>query len=297
MREPRANKTSPLVCELRRWQPRTKRGAFSVQWTAFAESLQERYGRTAIRQSALALLLAKPVALLTRLERWQHTVWQFYPKVNLAIGPILLRFESGEMPSTLVLHRLATLMRTVPMSNRESIAVHRLRWREPSVKGRNLDAGSGRDHSGNTPPPEFGGSLMQTPLMKVFARAGAAELGDGSSSRYGTTLVQRSLLLVSRITNERRRIEASSRREFFTQEQRERRELFTQEQRELSVVVNRTVRQAAVVESPPGMQAGAAGAMLSGAASSPDIESLTDQVVRSLDSRLVAHRERLGKVF
>ena len=289
MLEPKANKTNPLLCELRRWQPRRRRGAFSERWTALAESLQERYGRIAIRQSALPLILAKQVALLTRIERWQQTALQFYPKVNLAIGPILLRFGSGETPSTLVMHRLNTLMQSVPQWIRESIAGQTLRRGEPPVDGRNLDARSVSDHSSNTSRFEFSKPPVQTALMTIFARAGAGDQvhGSSSSSRYETVLVQRSLLLVSRIANERRRIETSSRRD-----------LFTREHPEFSMITNKAVRNEVVFESPQGMQTGAAvGAMPSVTALPLDIESLTDQVVRSIDSRLVAHRERLGRVF
>jgi hypothetical protein len=93
--------------------------------------------------------------------------------------------------------------------------------------------------------------------------------------------------LVSRIANERRRIEASSRRD-----------LFTREQPEFAMIANKAVRNEAIFESPQVMRTGTAvGAMPSVTALPLDIESLTDQVVRSIDSRLVAHRERLGKVF
>lgn len=286
MREPKAHKTYPLLRELRRWQPRLRRGANSGRWAAWAESLQEHYGRIAIRHSALPLILAKQTALLARIDRWQHTALQFYPKINLAIGPILLRFGSSETPSPLVMHRLTTLMRAVSQSNRESIGGRRLRLSKPSVNGRNLDGRSGSDYSSNTSRLDVSGSLAQTALMTVFARAGAEDRGFGSASRYETALVQRSLLLVSRIANERRRIEESTRRD-----------LVTRERQEFSKIVSRRIHDDAVAEATQGLRAATTGAMPSVTALPLDLESLTDQVVRSIDSRLVAHRERLGRVF
>lgn len=65
-------------------------------------------------------------------------------------------------------------------------------------------------------------------------------------------------------------------------------------QRQAVKTVTNTIHEE-VFESPRAVKAGFAG--ISPSRTPIDIEQLTDQVVRNIDNRIVAHRERLGRVF
>jgi len=157
---------------------------------------------------------------------------------------------------------------------------------ERTMDPRSFDVTADPYDSSAKPIHESIGSFLQTPLTRVFARAGAEGRDFGSlDQRYETLSLQRSLQLVKETIHERRRVEELVRRPVVMLPQRQ----------TLKTVTN-TIHEE-VFESPHSVNAGLTGMTRSPSLLPIDIDQLTERVVRNIDGRIVAHRERLGGVF
>jgi hypothetical protein len=128
--------------------------------------------------------------------------------------------------------------------------------------------------------------IRQMPLQRVFARAVAEESGEAapvSRAQRETLVIERSLRITQRVVDERRRVEERTLRKLVAREQR-------------SAPRTTAAVQETAMQSPRGSLVGARG-MMQTTAPPIDIEQLTDRVVRNIDSRIIAHRERMGKLF
>jgi len=262
MHEGNANRVNPLLPESPRWQPRQGK-APANRWLDWAQTLSERRGRIALRHGSLSLIFAQPQTMIfSRVERWRQVSLTFNPQIKLAINRILRQAVRHESPA--------------PFAARTETA-----FASPALKS---DEGlmSEAWHGGHA------GYSGLTPSERVFARARAEEAGDAATvfhSRQETLLVQRSLQFAQRVADERRRLEEQTRRS-----------LVIRKQRDAPKTAANGVQEETVFQSPLGSRVGATGT--NQFAPLPiDIERLTDQVVRNIDQRIVAHRERMGRVF
>jgi hypothetical protein len=283
MPKPRAIKKGALPA-LSASQHRRRKAIRSDRWTRWARMLEQRHGRIAVRYRALAFILARNQAVSFRqIERWHHSSSQLLPKIRLSIGPVFLRYLNKGMGSLF----------GAPASKSFTWLSHRFNA-EQHVKPHDSHQPSSESYL-RTPadpyPPSqaaghnFQNSLFQPALMRVFTRLDEVVQSSASTS-FETRLVQSSLQLVNRVTEERRRVEDS------------RRSLASREQREYARVLrNARSPEAVVFESARALPAAPAGSAQARDAWSLDIERLTEQVVRSIDSRIIAHRERTGRVF
>lgn len=249
-----------LLKKLTPGQRRIRSGACDNRWLGWAQSMADRHSRIAVNHRGLSLTFLHPATtLLLRCEQWRRAAWTITPQINLSISPILQLFQRA--------------------SGRESASEQRTdRDRAPLENSvTNTQAFIIEQQS----------SAWQRPLQRVFAFAMVEEAGEMwpvSRARHETLLVERSLQVVRRVVDERRRVEEQTRRTLVAREQRS---------------VSRTAAAAAqetVMQSPRGLRAGAQG-MMQTAAPPIDIEQLTDRVVRNIDSRIIAHRERMGRLF
>jgi hypothetical protein len=285
MRELKRNPVYLPFPESVRWQPHGRHAALFDRWTGWAESLRQRLERVASRHHRLSLILAWTQAFgYSQVQHWQQTVFACYPKINLAIGPILLNWIR-RTTSPFVRPGQMNLVSLAFSATERGTADG-----QPSAGERTMDlrtfAATGIPHDSAKAGRESLGSSLQTPLMRVFARTVAAGWDFGSyRQRYETLSVQRSLQLVKQRVDERRRIE-----EFVRQP------VFMLPQRQAFKTLTNTIHEE-VFQSPHGSKAGIAGMTGSAPLLPIDIDQLTDRVVRNIDGRIVAHRERTGRVF
>lgn len=245
--------------EIRRWQPMIRSGQFTGRWTNWARSLAERHGRISFRHGALDMRVVEPLAQLYLLcQRWQSYAWKLCPQIKLSIAPILRE----------------TIWQGSPVL-------------QPSQAHYPVEAnhkrGAAADSNGENPArliaalaPSF-----PAPLRQVLHRLNEIE----SVARWHrqTLLVEESRQILQRVVQQRQRVEEKMQRPTIVRQQPQNL-AFAEAEREVMETQSRTRAH------PPAWPQ---------AASSPaiNLEQLTDQVVRQIDRRLVAYRERMGKPF
>ncbi len=280
MRKPRANTSVALLLEPITWQPRRAQTNCSDRWTTWALMLQGRHARSAMRYHALSFILARNQAIRrAQVERWQHMYLKQLPTIRLSIGPILLRFGDPAICSHLA--RPAVTTGEPREVSREFIYSRPQRSTQRSFN-QPQPFGTGADVPFKASRAELQDTVFRSPLVRVFEREGkpASEL-----TRFESRVVQRSLQLVKRVQTGRTRLEEDVRRNFVSREQRT-----------TPAVTKNAIAENTVFESSRSMRTGTAGPTdMSGRPI--DIERLTEQVVRNIDSRIIAHRERTGRIF
>jgi len=263
-------------------------GTRENRWLGWSQSLAERHSRVAANHRAMSLTFLHPATtLLFDCGRWLHAAWTITQQINLSIGPILRSLQPAggyELASRQEMERQRALpsSRFTPNSGAKTIVE---RWGEPS---RIKSAEQIEDLVANlqTVVVKQERHTWLRPLQRVFARAKAVEAGEMatvSRAQHETLLVERSLQIVRRVVDERRRVEEQTRRTLVARQQR-------------SAPQVAPADRETVMQSPRGLQVGAQG-MTRTTAPLIDIEQLTDRVVRNIDSRIIAHRERMGTLF
>src|SRR5215471_18547479 len=61
------------------------------RWISWVQELRARWERIAYRRIGVPIILARSrVTELTQINRWERTVHAWFPKINLAISPMLV---------------------------------------------------------------------------------------------------------------------------------------------------------------------------------------------------------------
>jgi hypothetical protein len=261
---------------------RASRKFFPQRWLQWAHAVMSRYGRAPQGQRGLWLVFRRSLgALETRIQRWQQVTSVFAPLIHLSISPILR--QSVNRKSTLAAGgqapTLVTVSQTEQVGSAKPIIAHRVR-REISfaaVTSHRAQA-QARDHLQR--------QTTKTPITRVLTRVNHEAAQPGFSHwRYEAKLLERSMALVKRVIDERQRIEEHASQVVLTRELRAQPGALASSVSEpRSQPFEEFNIEAAKQNRPP-------------ASSLLDIESLTDQVVRCIDGRMLAHRERMGRVF
>ena len=282
-----------MLAELTRWE----RWAATLEpvdrWTRWAEWLAGRRGRVDVKRAGAGMTLASrqgvpvPVAAPVSMpvSRWERAAWTFAPQIHLAIQPILQQMaapattttalQGGRMPA-------ASPALAGPLSRRVPLA----RWGSEQSAGRAEAPGGG-------PRPAVVPLYADTPVRRVIARAMLEETGETETvvrARATEALVLReSRRILHRVVEERKRVE-----------QRVRHTGVVRESNNVgaasSPAVAGTVQGPMQAHSPWGPGAGGPGMAQVPMPRAVDIEGITDQVVRAIDHRLVAYRERMGQL-
>jgi hypothetical protein len=277
MRKPRPIKTSV-------WQPNRRRPA--NRWAVWAQIIRERHGRMPIRSRAPARVLAgNRAVIMKQVERRYFASANFRSYLRLSIAPILrcLNREIRSLSTASTWKKQTLLNRSFsqsptgrePSSNRELVRMNR--WDSHSIK-----------HPGPPAPTVTNSSTndyASSAFIRIFNRSKVSNEPGSDLRRFAAVTIRDGARLINRIVTERTRLEETARRSFVT---RVNREAASAAKRAVS---ERTIYESSVNQSPgwepPMNQSGWP----------IDIEKLTEQVVRSIDGRIVAHRERIGRVF
>jgi hypothetical protein len=128
----------------------------------------------------------------------------------------------------------------------------------------------------------------RVPLKGVFGRADADVIARITVSRLHreSSVAHESLRILQRVVDQRHRAE-----------ERTQRTILVHKYDDVRPGVTTAETEAMVKQSPRGLRVGMPGMAQVGSPPAIDIEKLTDQVVRHIDRRIVAHRERMGRVF
>jgi hypothetical protein len=272
--------------DIQRWQQPDRPGVPSDRWTGWAQSLRERHGHIFLRHHGMAMTLAMPSALFyVCCQRWENAAWTLCPQINLAISPILQQT---------IWHRASVLLaaqaRSVPARTPLPISARapaqqpgERQWVGADLLEPALPAGK-QMLALAAPDPDW-----HMPLQRVFRRANVDDVYETvmvSQVHHARLVAQQSLQILRRVVEERQRVEAS-----------ERRTIMTRQQKEVTSVVTAAEAREVMMHSPHGPKVGGSGMTQTASPPAINLEQLTDQVVRHIDSRIVAHRERMGKLF
>jgi hypothetical protein len=261
-----------------------------TRWIAWARALGARWGHGFERNDRLALTFLRPLAVARHLrERWLLKSQRFYPKINLSVqvflratGPVV--FERGNSRnSVLVGRRLQAGQR---VQSRESGI-------EPSLAAGVEYSGYGAtDREPGTP----GRTEVMSPLERVLARS---ESLIDTREAAGSVRVE---AILERMTLRSERIESK----FSISAMPITRSLSAQSIAHASTMSKasdrveapaRFARVDALSQERVDRESGSEQNRRLGAESAINIEQITDRVIRQLDRRVVAARERMGRTF
>ena len=244
----------------------------SDRWTTWAKGFHARYFRIGYRGWSLALVLAGNHAFsLQRVDKWYCRSLQLFANLRLSIGPFIQRHKVARSAGPTFTEFAAP----DGSSNGQSPPDHELSVRQnilPLKDSFSIQHVADMSH----PPILLPIQRVSSRLNETFERQLIARFEVRSlASRFEFT---------NRVINERQRLEERTRRTEITARLREYPKPSTGKVERISES-ERTMQSVSVRTS-----------QMTGGWSL-DLERLTDQVVRNIDSRLIAHRERMGTVF
>lgn len=287
-----------MLIELRRWVYRPHQSGGLHRWSAWARALLRRHGRIAQHYRLLDMaLLVRPAPLIQRLyQQWLFASKQYVPRFHLAIQPILRHtvWRDITQPSERRVITSPAQGKVISSEYFNYLPVHERRFLSPTA----ISNGAG---------------ILPNHRRKLAAVSGARSSGgliDGNS-------VHRPLQLVFQRLRQTDELEVCHRRESLVREslQTQARQVMRRTQRfehriaETVVFTMRKILPFAGQEAVSGA-ASAARMALSvpagpGMPATPwppnpapalNMEQLADQVVRHIDRRIIAARERMGRI-
>jgi hypothetical protein len=271
------------------------------RWSRWARSLGERHGRIALRHGLLAFTLAegtRPISL--RSQRWESYAWQLCPQINLAIGVVLRDTV-----------RAGTSLLWSPPAQPE--LRHQIELRQailPGDDGSDVRRQSRNGLGSHDRPHATGIEREQPPALRAISAMRSTPLGSVFSRLDPPGAVipsHQHLSAPARLQLARRVVEARQRVEVkppSTTVVRQQQRITTTEAERGMITAQSRMSTNAPAESEVGQSASLLPDWRSNARARADawpaapainIEQLTEQVVRQLDHRLMAYRERRGK--
>jgi hypothetical protein len=277
-----------MVSEVLRWQRPPGVRRFSHRWTDWACALIERHTRISVRPPSSPLRLVQPWAPIYRFcQRWEQWAWTISPRINLGISLFLGRSVRQERAAPAAVE-IAGPSSHEPAPIRERAIIHHLfenRWLAGGPPG-----AKPREKSRGTPlAMEVAEVQEQTPLRRVLRRTAFEEENETlMMSRFEreSRIAHESRQILRRLLEGRQRVEIRDSRALVMRRQQQ------APPPEGAVETGPVTRQ-----SPLGLRVGVPGMAQGSAPGAIDIELLTEKVVRQIDQRIVAYRERMGKLF
>ncbi|CAG0993155.1 hypothetical protein ANRL3_02919 [Anaerolineae bacterium] len=285
-----------IIPKILKWQRQARLRTDSDRWTNWVRSLIGRYMWIPLRHHSPLMMLVQPrIPLYMRCQRWENHAWGLYPKIDLAIGPILRETVLKGFSGTRMNWSDAKPMRKYSITNKEVPAEQ---LTEGKLKDRNwLEVNSlVQKRTDEFSPP---GDTRQTSLNRVLRRM---------NQRMRLTLLTQSFVeqenhkILRRVVHEQRRVEGGTLKNtngtFAISTKSSVPDMVVVRKRKdfSSVETDRTEMES----QPHILRAGARiGQIESQTTSSPaiNVEQITEQVIRQIDYRIRAYRERRGRPF
>ena len=249
-----------------------RKRAEADRWTTWTKAFQARYLRIRYRSRDLALVLAGSHEFsLQRVDKWYCRSLQLFANLRLSIGPFIQQPKVASRAAPTLKEFAAPGER----SNEQSPPDHQL-----SVRQNMLPL---KDSFSIQNVADISRAPILLPIQRVSSRLHET-FERQLTARFEVRFIVQSFELINRVINERQRLEEGTRRTVINTNLRE-------------YPKPSTVKGEGISESEGTMQSGTVRTSQMTGGWPLDLERLTDQVVRNIDSRLVAHRERMGTVF
>jgi hypothetical protein len=299
---------SSMLREILRWREMGRRASPSERWGNWANSLAERHSHIFSRYHAPTRTLVLPMALLLRTERWQHHAWNLFPQIKLAISPMLRETVWKTSPLLLSGTAIKDFLRIDTLKDRLASAAQRdaattgetyahdytaqevaereratepLSLARPTMLDRKITidrqkTGARESLIADEARAERTVANWPSPLSRIFKRIQVYETQMPSSR---TLLAKESFQLVDRVAHKQVRIEHTV--ELTTVVQQRKKEVAVTDEIERPLPKSSMSRMGGAFDQSPVI----------------NIAELTEQVVRQIDSRIAAQKERLGRSF
>lgn len=256
------------------------------RWGQWARSMSGRHRQVVSKHRFVVMtLLRRTVPLYFSSHRWELKAWSIFPRINLAIDvrPQSLVFKTSPLSKAAQAQRILQV-------NNDRFEVKRLVEKSLELQ----QARSVRQERSET--------IVVTPFIlnvsdvsgrraldRVFRRLVIRE-----SETHLKGIVRREALnIVRRVTDERRRIEERS--ETVTVLRQQQPVSLSQEQ--MNELTGRATTNGAAVDRFGNNVRNAGAIPTPFMTPNMNLQQLTDHVIRQIDDRIIAHKERMGKLF
>lgn len=265
------------------------------RWTTWARSLSAGRRRVYSRYRVAVMQLLRPAVPIYRSShRWELKAWSLFPRINLVVRPILQQLNAKR--SSLLPGSTARRASSTSEARKDFLVG---RTAEGSFRSRNAAAPEPRELrasrgkapatgnvAGQNPVLGYSPSPMHVPLNRVFRRLTTIEF----QTQHRGLITEESVKVARRVVEETRRVELSGPTSMVTK-QEARKILESARGRETKLLEQLTE----LSKTAPNIMRGSA--PFAARVSDFTIEQLTEQVMRRIDDQIVAHKERMGKVF
>ncbi len=268
------------------------------RWTAWSRSLSAGRRRIYSRHRMAVMELLRPaIPIYGSSHRWELKAWSLFPRINLVVRPILQQLDakrsswllgsSARRSSNAFEARkdFLTAGRTAAegLLNRNAVAgeAHALR----ASRGKAPATGN---VTGRNPASRYSAFSMQAPLNRVFRRLVTAEI----QTEHTSLITKECVKVARRVVEETRRIERSGQTSMVTKQDRVARKILESARGRETKLLEQLTQ---LSKTAPNIMHG--GAPFAAPVSGFTIDQLTEQVMRRIDDQIVAHKERMGKLF
>lgn len=251
------------------------------RWTTWARSLSSGRRRIYSRHRAAVMQLLRPALPVYRSShRWELTALSFFPRINLAVSPILQQSRRSSEAGTRTLSmefrnslksRVEQLIQSRRVAPVETAELH--------SKNRAATVGVPA-YSKNYPPG--------APLDRVFRRLTRAD--DQIATR--ALIKEESVKLVRRVVEETRRVERYGQTPMITRQDPVPGRIPASAK---GTETKLLAELAELKKTTPNIAHGSS--PMNAAAAQFTVEQLTEHVMRRIDDQIVARKERMGRVF
>lgn len=275
------------------------------RWTTWARSLTARHERFTARQGFLIMTLVEPLRMFVSInQRLESFAFAVFPKLQVSIGPILKelghpQFSSLPVGSSLSFPRVTVLEnKMIPDAFLTSKRYQRgSGYLSPSMSLATTQFGATPDHFRHEETTHSSVHGAREPVVLNEARIQAFNISQSPVRRVFARFEERAPGVVLRkllFENESQKVLQRVSRAHLRVEQRTRDDM---------VIRTQTKPVAAVEDRRRELEAQFAATAKTRGPSWPEkppeinVEQLTEQVIRRIDHRITAYRERLGRAF
>ena len=266
-----------------------------TRWIDWVRALAARWGRGSARNDRLALTLLRPLTVARELrQRWLVKSQRFYPKINLSVqvflratGPTVTA-RGTSRDGVVVDRRFQATDQLYVVTGNERFDSRERGIRPALASSAESLASRAAEHEPGMP----GRIEVMSPLERVLARSESLiETREAAGTVRVETILRRLTVRSERIESRfstsampaTRFVSAQSKIPSFAGERAE--------------APARFPRVDALSQQHLDREPGSAQDRRLGVESAINIEQITDRVIRQLDRRVVAARERMGKTF
>jgi len=263
------------------------------RWSQWARSLSGRHRQVVSKHRFVAMtLLRRTVPLYFTSHRWEQKAWVIFPRINLAIDVRPQSFIFKASP----LSKAAQAQRIVQVNN-DRFEVKRLVEKSLEMQQARSVRQERSDNLKPTGRTEREIVVVTPSILNVSDLSGQRALDRvfrrlvvrDSETHVKGIVRQEALNIVRRVTEERRRVEERSETSTVLRQQRP----VTLSQEQMNELTGRSTNQANALDR--------FGSNVRNADVMPtpnlNLQQLTDHVIRQIDDRIIAHKERMGKLF